>query len=87
MFPAAESQDKISRVCDTMGLDYDSIELTETSIRITRLDGASKTTVEIANIGRSRPNWHYSTTDLIAIERAALKKLRDNDDIYVIRFC
>ncbi len=42
---------------------------------------------EIANIGRSRPNWHYSTTDLIAIERAALKKLRDNDDIYVIRFC
>ena len=41
----AVSKDKISRVCDTMGLDYDSIELTEASIRITRLDGASKTTV------------------------------------------
>lgn len=39
------SRDKIARVCDTMKLDYDSMELTESALKITRIDGATKMTV------------------------------------------
>ncbi|MCM1531886.1 MAG: hypothetical protein NC114_06400 [Ruminococcus flavefaciens] len=39
------SRDKIARVCDTMNLDYDSMVLTENSIKISRIDETTKITV------------------------------------------
>ena len=39
------SRDRISVVCDTMGLDYDSMVLTENTLQISRIDGNERTTV------------------------------------------
>lgn len=39
------SKQKINQVCDTFGLDYDSMVLTEGAIRLTKIDGTTKTTV------------------------------------------
>lgn len=39
------SRDKIARVCDTLKLDYDSMELTESALKITRIEGNTKSTI------------------------------------------
>ena len=39
------SRDSISRVCDTLNLDYDSMVITESAVKICRVDGDTKTTV------------------------------------------
>lgn len=39
------SHEKIARVCDALDIDYDSMELTETAIRIVKVDGNQRTTV------------------------------------------
>lgn len=39
------SREKISRVCDTLHMDYDTMVITENAVKITRIDGDSKTTV------------------------------------------
>jgi len=39
------SRDKIQRVCDTMGLNYDSMTIVENSVRLERVDGLTKSTL------------------------------------------
>ena len=39
------SRDKISMVCDTLKLDYDSMVISENALKITRIDGTNKQTI------------------------------------------
>ena len=41
----AVGREKISMVCDTFKLDYDSMEINEGCIKIGRVDGNTRTTV------------------------------------------
>lgn len=53
------SKDKIERVCETMKLDYDSMVLDENSLKITRVDGTTKTTVVMPLRKLIGANQHY----------------------------
>lgn len=41
----AVSRDKIAMVCDTLKVDYDSMELTENALRIVQINGNTKNTI------------------------------------------
>lgn len=53
------SRDKIERVCETMKLDYGSMVLDENSLKITRIDGTTKTTVVMPLRKLVGANQHY----------------------------
>lgn len=53
------SKDKINRVCDTLNVDYDSMVLTENSLRITKIEGQTKSTIVMPLRKLVGANQHY----------------------------